>query len=147
MMAAVVAVVLAAAPAWKVTFSTSHGSDHGNGVIVATSDLTTEVTPTEVRVTVEATRKGQPVKQKPLPPKPTPAAVREAIAALLPSLPKASGVYSTNPYVDDEGWSTEAIAVDVDGKSLQFSLQQGKVGPPVPPELQKLKALIAQATK
>ena len=132
-MSALVAVLLAAAPAWKVQFSASRGVDHGNGVIVATSDVTYEVTPTEVRITAEGTEKGKPVKSKPISPKKTPPASREAIAALLPSLPKQGGTFSISPYVDDEGWSTEALVVEIDGKAIHFSLEQGKQAPPLPP--------------
>lgn len=146
MMAFLAASVVAAAPAWKVTFSTSSGSDHGNGVTVATSDVTWVVTPEEVTMTAEGTRKGKPVKSAVVKPKPTPPAVRDAIAALLPKLPATDASFSTSQYVDDEGWNSEALAVERDGKTVRFALVQGR-GAPLPPELVELKKLIAQALR
>lgn len=139
--------VVAAAPAWKVSWSSSSGTDHGNGKIVATSDVTCAVTPTEVRITAEGTTQGKRAKQKPVT-KPTPPEVRDAIAALLPSLPKLGAAYSIGGHVNDEGWANETLDVQVGEKAaVHFALEQGPGGPPVPTELQQLKKLIVQAVK
>lgn len=149
-MALILLLALAAAPdagtslTWKVTYTTSFGSDVGNGEISASGDTETVVTPTAVKLTAESMHKGKTTKNA-WGPRPISAAVREAIAALLPKLPKESAAFSTSPYVNDEGWDSGGISYELGGKSVSFSLQQGK-GDPVPPELTELLKLVTQAS-
>lgn len=143
-MTALLAVVLAAAPAWKVSWSTSSGTDVGNGKISATSDVSYVVTPTELVATAGGSDHGKPLKEK-TSKKALPAAARDAIAALLPAVPPVSATYSISPTVNDEGWYSEALSVEHEGKAVQFQLVQGKQAPPLPESLEALKKAIGRA--
>ena len=138
--------VLAAAPSLSVTLETSSGTDVGNGKIIATSDTSIVITPTEVRQSSEGTNKGKKSarveKPKPLVP-----ASRDAIAALLPRLPMQSASFSISPYVDDEGWNSSRLVLVREGTTTTFELVQGKQAPPIPPGLDELRKLIAAALK
>jgi hypothetical protein len=129
-----------------VTFSTSSGSDVGNGKISATADATAVITPVEVRQTSETTQEGKrsanATKPRPLVP-----AVRDALTALLPKLPTANARFSISPYVDDEGWHSSRLVVVRDGKRVEFELVQGKQAPPVPAPVDELRKLVVAAIK
>lgn len=131
---ALLPLVLAAAPAWTVTFETSTGVDHGNGKIANTIETKLVVTPTQVT-----------------PPGGKPRAVDEevskAIAALLPKLPQEGGRFSISNFVNDEGWYDETLTVEREGKKVIFNLQQGTQAPPLLPELRELKKLLAAAVR
>jgi hypothetical protein len=149
-MALLLLLALAAAPdagvsmKWKVTYTTSHGSDVGNGVVLAQSYTETVVTPSEVTVSAEGTYKGKGSRST-LGPRAIPNELRDAIGALLVKLPKASTTFSTSPYVNDEGWDNGGIAWELDGKVVSISLEQGPGNPPVPPEVKELIGLVAKA--
>jgi hypothetical protein len=136
-------VLLAAAPAWTVTFTISEQADPGNGSIIGTRDDKFVITPSEVTMRHEWSDHGkdQPARtaKGPLAP-----ALRDAIATLLPSLPAASASYSISDTVNDEGGYGEELSVERDGKRLHFSLVQGRGAPPLPKSLADLKALIAK---
>lgn len=125
---------LAALPAWTVTFETSTGVDHGNGKIVKTIETKLVVTPTQV------VRSGAK-------PHPLDAEVGKAIAALLPKLPTQPATFSISEFVNDEGWYTETLTVERDGKPVAFHLRQGRQAPPLPPELVEHKKLLSAATR
>ena len=143
--------VLAASPdagtrAWTVTFSTSSGSDVGNGQVSATAEASTVISPIEVRQTSETTQQGKRSVNASKP-RPLSAAVREAFTALLPRLPTANGRYSVSPYVDDEGWHYSRLIVVRDGQRVEFELVQGKQAPPVPAVVEELRKLVVAATR
>ena len=131
--------------AWKVTYTTSFGADVGNGKIAASGETTTVVTPVDVRMAAEGVTQGQATGSV-LEPRPIDPKVRDAIAALLPKLPK-SAAFSTSPYVDDEGWNSANLAIELNGKTVRFQLQQGKRVPPLPPVLNELLKLVGLALK
>lgn len=142
----ILALALTASPdAWTFTHEFSSGSDVGNGVISASENVKTVITPTHVRRTTEKMSKGKKTKEV-LKPKQLSPEVRDAIAALLPKLPLENTTYSTNPNVDDEGWVNASIVLERQGKSVTLMLQQGK-GAPVPPEVDELLSLMVKALR
>ncbi|MBK7859416.1 MAG: hypothetical protein IPJ65_12495 [Archangiaceae bacterium] len=145
MVLALLVTLAAAPPAWSVKYSTSVGTDHGNGVIAETQDSQITVTPTEARrVLTRKLKKGKPTtrEQKPLP---VDGDTAEALAAAVAKLPMENTTYSTSPSVDDEGWNNQTLQVMRAGKTVSFQLVQGKQAPAVPQELTEVIRLVVQA--
>ena len=116
--------LLAAAPQWSVTLTTSRGVDHGDGVTRGVEGSKSVIASTD-----------PDVKR------------REQVAALLPDLPVAPATYSMSDFVDDEGWYRETLTLERVGKRVVFELVQGKRAPPMPKALAELRSLLRPALK
>ncbi len=140
--------VLAGAPdagaAWKVTYETSLGIDHGNGRIVGTEEFTRVLTPDGLEEQASRTTTASDPKLPPRvtkePPRRAPIskAAAEGITALLPPLAGLAGTYSFSSSVDDEGWDSKSLTVEAGGRVLRFSLVQGTQAKPMPKPVSRL---------